>query len=923
MRRRDLVRAAALAAGMPRGRAAPPGTAAADGWRFTLDARSRWSLAPARGAAVVAGGEVAVELAGAAPVPLRALEGVRRFRTGGRGAATGWSVVGTTDGVEISARFVDGRPDTPAPGLRESPWPLIAVSARGLGTDRSLVAVHFLDTASAQAPLLRGRTTGGPGPALLVNGYQSWSPCRVLRPGGREEETGHWQLATLDGPARRSAAAPTGLGLAFGVEDGGDGRFVINPSGIRAVSHFGRRLLGAAYPPALATLALAPSDGPLEALADLAARSRALPLPPQVPAGWCSWYELYGGVTEDDVVANLAAAERAFDGGDFRIVQVDDGFQRAAGDWETNAKFPHGHRWLTDRIHDRGYRAGLWLAPFAVAERSGIPLARPEWLLRDERGEPLVLATRDDWGGRIFGLDASLRGVQEHLRGLLRHATADWGYDYLKLDFLHYGAEGTRDGRWQSGAEAYRAGLRAMREGAGNAFLLGCGAPLQHSVGAFDGMRIGEDVGASWEAVQPAATAALRRAHLHRHAWFDDPDALVVREPLTLEEARAWVSVVALTGQLAMASDRLDVLPRERVELLQRAVPPAPVSGRALDLATPDRLTAPALWAGSAKVADLPARWRFRAGDDPAWSDPALDDLDWTPIVAGTPWEDAGHPGLDGFAWYRVRFTAPARAPAGPLALELGRIDDADETFVNGRPVGTSGGLPPRYVSEWQAYRRYAVPREAVRWGGENVVAIRAYDGGGPGGLYSFRRDRPPSWVLAGVRDGWWMLAAVNWDEVPRRMSTDLAAIGLAGPLAVYDVWRERREADVDGRWSGVVAARSATVVSLRRRTRWPCVIGTTRHVVQGAVDLADERWDARGRVLRGRALRLDGRPYAVTIALPAGFEARSCRADAGCRLEADAADRTASAGRAPDGPRAVRLIFPAPAREVSWEVAF
>lgn len=940
MRRRDLVRAAALAATFPRGRAPLPGVVSADGWRFALDAAHRWSLVPARGEAAVAGAEIAVELAGGPPVPLRGLEGVRRFRFGGRREATGWSVVGTTGGVEVAARFVDGRPDAPAPGLRESPWPQIAVSARGLGADRTLVAVHFLDTASARAPLLGAGARASAAPALLVNGYQSWNPCRVVRAGSREAETGHWQLATLEGRApaarRSAAAAPTGLGLAFGVEDGGDGRFVIGAEGVRAVSHFGRRLLGAPYPPAVATLALTPSDEPLDALAALAARSRTLALPPQVPAGWCSWYELYGGVTEHDVLANLAAAERAFDRRDFRVVQVDDGFQRAAGDWETNAKFPHGHRWLTERIHERGYQAGLWLAPFAVAERSGIPLARPEWLLRDERGEPLVLATRDDWGGRIFGLDASLREVQEHLRGLLRHATADWGYDYLKLDFLYYGAEGTREGRWQSGAEAYRAGLRALREGAGHAFLLGCGAPLQQAVGAFDGMRIGEDVGASWEAVQPAATAALRRAHLHRRVWFDDPDALVVREPLTLEEARAWVSVVALTGQLAMTSDRLDLLPQERLELLQRAVPAAPVSGRALDLATPDRVTAPALWAGTAKVADLPARWRFRAGDDPGWSEPALDDLAWTPIAAGTPWEDAGHPGLDGFAWYRVRFTAPARAPAGPLLLELGRIDDADETFVNGRRVGASGGLPPRYVSDWQAYRRYAIPREAVRWGRENVVAIRVFDGGGPGGLYSFRRDRPPSWVLAGVRDGWWMLAAVNWDEAPRRMATDLAAIGLAGPLTVYDVWRERRGPDVDGRWSGLVAARSATVVSLRRRTRWPCVIGTTRHVVQGAVDLGDERWDARARVLRGQGLRLDGRPYAVTIALPAGFEARSCRADVGCRLETEGTEGTAGTevtagpGKGPSqrrgasaGPRSVRLVFPAPGREVSWEVAF
>ena len=275
-----------------------------------------------------------------------------------------------------------------------------------------------------------------------------------------------------------------------------------------------------------------------------------------------------------------------------------------------------------------------------------------------------------------------------------------------------------------------------------------------------------------------------------------------------------------------------------------------------------------------------------------------------------------------------VYVRAPFAPPAGPLALELGRIDDADQTFLNGRLLGATGAFPPAYVSAWQSYRRYPMAKDAVLWGRENVVAIRSFDGGGPGGLYSVRRDRPPSWLLATVLDDWWMLGAVNWDDEPQRMTLDLAGLGLAGPLAVYDVWRDARAPDVDGRWAGLVAPHSATVLSLRRRTRRPCVIGSTRHVVQGAVDLVDEEWDAGERVLRARAVGLDARPYAVTLALPAGFEAAECRGDVACRLEEGDAgagsEHTRTTGPAYAGaPRSVRLVFPAPKREVSWEVAF
>ena len=168
------------------------------------------------------------------------------------------------------------------------------------------------------------------------------------------------------------------------------------------------------------------------------------------------------------------------------------------------------------------------------------------------------------------------------------------------------------------------------------------------------------------------------------------------------------------------------------------------------------------------------------------------------------------------------------------------------------------------------------------------------------------------------------MLAACNWDDEPRRMALDLAPHGVAGPLVVYDVWRDARAPDVDGRWTGTVPARSATVVSLRRRPRAPCVAGTTRHVVQGVVDVEDERWDARRRVLAVRSVRLDDRPYAVTLALPTGFVARSCRGDAECRLEAAGTGAQGQRGTVTTGPRSVRVVFPAPAgRDIAWEVAF
>jgi hypothetical protein len=887
VQRRDLLEMLAagplapLQRGARRARTEATRQPAGDAWHFALDGRYRWSLSRGREVAL-RGLEIAIELDNAAPVPLSALADVRSYRSGTRHRGE-WNVVGREGNVEVTVRLEDGE------------TPLITVQARGLDLPRGLVAIHF----TGGHTIAQGRA--------WINGYQSWSACSIVPVDAHTAASGHWQLALIGGAGTRPGA---GIAWSFGAADGGAGEFHLTARSLDALARFDRRPVSADHPPALASLAIVPSPDPLATLGALAAEggtARGV-----VPAGWCSWYELFARVTEEDVAANIAVARERFDPRAFRFIQLDDGYQRAAGDWETNEKFPHGHRWLTDHVHDAGFQAGLWLAPFAVTNPSGIPTARADWLLLGPDGQPVPMDDQPHWGGLSYALDASLRDVQDWLRDLARHAVTEWGYDYLKLDFLHYGARGRPRGG-ASPHETLRAGLRALREGAGRAYLLGCGAPLQPSLGLFDGMRIGTDVDASWSGLAPAARAAMQRAHYQGLAWHNDPDALVVRAPLSLDEARAWTSIVALSGGVTMASDHLPRLQADRIELLQRAMPVANLAGRALDLLKTEPALAPALVQGGRVLAPLPGRWRFQEGDAPSGAAVDIDEGTWSEIDVGINWERAGHEGLDGFAWYRKRFVAPRRTPgaSGPIALELGRIDDADETFLNGVKIGATGVMPPHYESAWDSWRRYAVPEGVLRWGKQNIVAVRVYDGGGPGGYWSLTKDRPPSVILARSNPERWMLALVNWDDEPRRENVDLAAHGAAGPLAAYDVWREERASDVQGRLSVTIQPRSAIVLGLVRPRATPFVLGSTRHVVQGVIDIAEQRWDRRARRLSGRSTNLDGRPYAITVALPRGFTPKSCSGGSGaCTLARQAYG-------------AVRVEFAAGRDDIEWSVEF
>lgn len=106
---------------------------------------------------------------------------------------------------------------------------------------------------------------------------------------------------------------------------------------------------------------------------------------------------------------------------------------------------------------------------------------------------------------------------------------------------------------------------------------------------------------------------------------------------------------------------------------------------------------------------------------------PAFDDSAWKTLDAPRNWEEQGLDGFDGIVWARraVELT-PAQA-AGAAELQLGAIDDCDETFVNGQRLGGN--------CQWDEARRYTLPAGLLK-PGRNVIAVRITDTGGGGGFH-------------------------------------------------------------------------------------------------------------------------------------------------------------------------------------------
>ena len=293
-------------------------------------------------------------------------------------------------------------------------------------------------------------------------------------------------------------------------------------------------------------------------------------------AGWCTWYHFFHDVTEEDLLRNLDALASLRDEIPVDVVQLDDGYQRAIGDWlETNEKFPRGIAPLATAIRDAGFRPGIWTAPFCVAPESRLFAEHEDWLLRRGDGlHPGLLHPVWSKDASIYVLDTSRDEVCAHLMRVFA-ALAGMGFGYLKLDFLYTAAMQARaHDPALTRAARLRRGLDAVRAGAGDeAFLLGCGCPLGPAVGVVDAMRIGPDVAPAWhvdpgaaipgiEATVPSTRNALRnvvnRVWMHRRLWLNDPDCLMARTrdtKLGEAEVTSLAAAIAATGGMVIFSD--------------------------------------------------------------------------------------------------------------------------------------------------------------------------------------------------------------------------------------------------------------------------------------------------------------------------------------------------------------------------------
>ena len=282
-------------------------------------------------------------------------------------------------------------------------------------------------------------------------------------------------------------------------------------------------------------------------------------------AGYSSWYNRYEDISQQSILSDLEGCRQMLQPGD--LFQIDDGWEPDVGDWlEPNwVKFPDGMKAAADAIHAQGFRAGLWLAPFAAKKDSRIWKEHPDWFLQVD-GKPWYAGV--NWGG-FYALDIDKPEVVRYLERVFHRVLNEWGYDLVKLDFL-YAAAPVGNGQETRGGRMVRA-MELLRRLCGDKLILGCGVPLMPAFGLVDYCRIGCDVGLDWDgsrlmqlthrervSTRQAISNAIFRRQLNGRAWLSDPDVFFLREEnlqLTKEQKLVLATANSIFGGVLLHSD--------------------------------------------------------------------------------------------------------------------------------------------------------------------------------------------------------------------------------------------------------------------------------------------------------------------------------------------------------------------------------
>lgn len=321
--------------------------------------------------------------------------------------------------------------------------------------------------------------------------------------------------------------------------------------------------------------------------------------------GWNTWDYYANKLKPEYIFENVDALDKLSFKDKLDYIVIDDGWQKDWGDWSENDEFACGIASVAQRILEKGFIPGIWMAPVVVRKTTKTFEEHPEWLLRESDGEPVCEYNTN------YYLDPTIPEVMEFILKNYRYQY-DAGYRLFKMDYV---SRLLRVRRFHDPAATPYGVLKELvgkvKETLGSdAVILGCSLPLECGADIAPSMRIGVDIHNYFSHVR-AIIQALQWSWMYNNRITRiDIDFLIVRGEETADdpeevipprneylpprmdkqtvdnvgsrvwkhgdrfnavEAETWANLVAISGGNIFLSDRMSKLNEKGIEIIENS----------------------------------------------------------------------------------------------------------------------------------------------------------------------------------------------------------------------------------------------------------------------------------------------------------------------------------------------------------------
>jgi len=310
-----------------------------------------------------------------------------------------------------------------------------------------------------------------------------------------------------------------------------------------------------------------------------------------IKAMCCSYYWSGNKITQETINKELDAINSLPQKLKIDYIQLDAGYTKYFGDWlDYEERFPDGFAGLVAKIKSMGYKAGIWLSPFAINPGTKLHDHNKSWLITDGfkkhfEGRWTSPIDRMSKMLDLEVLDPTKLEVRDYLKVVLEHFKK-LGFTLFKLDFMYPVCLASKFSKPVTRAQALRGGIEYVRKILGNECQILSGiSPLSVVVGVVDHVRGGIDCLNPFVGGVPIVNSIVNnymlesdisenenRLFLNGTVWRADPDVLIFRKgtglnPLLIEKQKS----LAVKNNLSLwIGDSIDALDSsEKTKLLR------------------------------------------------------------------------------------------------------------------------------------------------------------------------------------------------------------------------------------------------------------------------------------------------------------------------------------------------------------------